>query len=92
MELKKLPFGGQTMVAPLKTVVLKRPLDAFRSSQTIESEWKDLDYLCPPDLERAAQDHQQFLLAHRRGRGEGSATCPTMTARVWIPSTLTTPS
>ena len=60
MELKKLSFGGQTMVAPLKTVVLKRPSDAFRSSQTIESEWKDLDYLRPPHLERAARDHRQF--------------------------------
>ena len=61
MEAENLLFGGQTMVASLKTVVLKRPSDAFRSRETIESEWKDLGYLRPPDLERAARDHQQFV-------------------------------
>ena len=61
MESAKLPFGGQTMVGSLKKVVLKRPSDAFRSSETIESEWKALDYLGPPDLDRAARDHQRFV-------------------------------
>ena len=49
------------MVAPLKTVVLKRPREAFRSKEAIESQWQALDYLRSPDLDRAGRDHQQFV-------------------------------
>src|SRR5271170_2023777 len=49
------------MVGRLKRVVVKRPSDAFRSPATIEREWKDLDYLRPPDLSLAERDHRQFV-------------------------------
>jgi arginine deiminase len=54
-------FGGQSMVAPLRCVVVKRPEEAFRSAEVIEAEWKDLAYARPPDLNRASQDHQRFV-------------------------------
>ncbi len=59
--MEKLRFGGQTMVAPLKAVALKRPRDAFRSTEAIEGQCRALDYLRPPDLERAERDHRQFV-------------------------------
>lgn len=49
------------MVAPLKTVVLKRPREAFRSQEAIESQWRGLGYLDPPDLDRAEEGHRQFV-------------------------------
>jgi N-dimethylarginine dimethylaminohydrolase len=49
------------MVAPLKHVVVKRPEDAFRSADAIETEWQDLDYLRPPSLQLAVQHHGVFV-------------------------------
>jgi N-dimethylarginine dimethylaminohydrolase len=49
------------MVAPLRRVIVKRPEQAFRSRDDIDKEWKDLGYTRPPDLQRAALHHQQFM-------------------------------
>jgi arginine deiminase len=54
-------FGSQSMVARLRRVIVKRPVDAFRSRDHIQREWKDLGYTRPPDLDRAEQDHQHFV-------------------------------
>lgn len=53
-------YGSQSMVAPLKRVVVKRPEDAFRSPDSIAREWQDLDYLRAPDLQLAIQHHRTF--------------------------------
>jgi len=45
----------------LSRVIVKRPEEAFRSRDHIQREWKDLGYTRPPDLERAAQHHRQFI-------------------------------
>lgn len=55
-------FGSQTMVAPLRCVIVKRPEEAFRSLETIESQWNPLGYTRPPDLNRARKEHQQLVL------------------------------
>ncbi len=54
-------FGGQSMVAPLRRVIVKRPEEAFRTQQRIETEWKPLAYTRPPDLARASHDHARFV-------------------------------
>lgn len=54
-------FGGHSMVAPLRTVAVKRPIEAFQSTGSIREQWEDLDYLRPPDLDRATRDHEQFV-------------------------------
>ena len=51
----------QDMVAPLKSVVVKRPEEAFRSSAAIETEWKALNYLRPPDAALAGHQHRRFV-------------------------------
>ena len=50
-------FGCQSMVAPIRRVIMKKPEDAFRSREQIDKEWKSLGYLRPPDLARASRDH-----------------------------------
>jgi len=52
---------AQSMVTPLRRVVVKRPEQAFQSSDSIERQWRPLNYLRPPDLPRAIRDHQQFV-------------------------------
>src|SRR6185503_7502859 len=54
-------FGSQSMVAPLKRVIVKRPEQAFRSRDHIENQWKDLGYTRTPDLQTASRHHQQFV-------------------------------
>jgi arginine deiminase len=56
------------MVAPLRTVVVKRPEDAFRSLSRSPDEWRDLAWLRPPNLEIAARQHSQLIsLLHAAG-------------------------
>src|SRR5262245_45994307 len=49
------------MVGSLRRVVVKRPEEAFQSVSAIEQQWRDLAYTHPPDLERAAREHNHFV-------------------------------
>jgi len=51
-------FGSQSMVAPLRRVVVKRPEEAF---VRIGEEWRELNYTRPPALPKAAEDHRLFV-------------------------------
>src|SRR5262245_25630500 len=52
---------AQSMVAPLRRVVVKRPEQAFQSDDSIDRQWRPLNYLRPPDLPRSIRDHRQFV-------------------------------
>ena len=52
--------GGQSEVAPIRRVLLKRPLDAFVDERRIEAEWRDLRFTARPDLRRAQAEHERF--------------------------------
>jgi N-dimethylarginine dimethylaminohydrolase len=56
-----ISFGGQSMVAPLRRVIVKRPEDAFRSRERIDREWTSLAYVRPPELARASAHHARFV-------------------------------
>ena len=51
------------MVAPLQRVIVKRPEEAFQSSDSdsIAREWQPLGYTRPPDFNRASRDHREFV-------------------------------
>jgi arginine deiminase len=56
------------MVAPLRTVVVKRPEEAFRSLSKAPGEWQDLAWLRPPNFEVASREHAQLVsLLHAAG-------------------------
>lgn len=63
-------YGCQSMVAPLRRVIVKRPQEAFRNEQQIASQWKDLVYTAPPDLRRACEEHERFVSLLREARAE----------------------
>jgi N-dimethylarginine dimethylaminohydrolase len=48
-------------IAPLGTVLVKRPEEAFGSAERIEAEWRDLGYTAPPDYEAACAEHAAFV-------------------------------
>src|SRR5215813_2034727 len=64
-------FGSQSMVAPLRRVIVKRPEEAFRSRDHINKEWKDLGYPRPPNLEDAVRHDQQFVALMKEAGGDG---------------------
>ena len=56
------PFiGSQSMVAPLRQVIVKRPAEAFASPSKLEAEWRDLGFGGLPDLARARDEHAAFV-------------------------------
>lgn len=53
--------GSQSMVGPLRRVIVKRPAEAFVSAAKIEAEWRDLAFTAAPDLSRAQEEHAAFV-------------------------------
>ena len=53
-------YGSQSMVRPLKKVLVKRPEEAFESQERIDAQWQSLDYLARPDFNRAVDEHRRF--------------------------------
>ncbi len=53
-------YGSQSMVRPLKKVLVKRPEEAFESQERIDAQWPSLDYLARPDFSRAVEEHHRF--------------------------------
>lgn len=62
--------GSQSMVAPLRRVIVKRPAEAFLEAAKIEAEWRDLAFTAPPDLLRAAAEHEAFVALLQRAGAE----------------------
>ena len=49
------------MIAPLRRVIVKRPEEAFRNTETIGKEWKELAYLRSPNLPMACEEHEKLV-------------------------------
>ncbi len=48
-----MKVGGHSMVAPLRTVLLKHPRQAYRSQGSIDGQWEALNYRAACDFEAA---------------------------------------
>ena len=48
--------SAQSDVGALRRVLVKRVEDAFRSRDSIERQWRDLNYLAAPDFSRAVAE------------------------------------
>lgn len=53
--------SSQSMVVPLRQVIVKRPEEAFVDDQQIDAQWMALDYLSRPDLSAAIAEHRAFI-------------------------------
>lgn len=45
----------------IKSIFIKRVTDAFGDDYTIDTNWKDLNYLDKPDLQKAIKEYEQFV-------------------------------
>lgn len=69
-------YGCQSMVSPLKRVLVMRPEEAFQSQERIDAQWRSLDYLVRPDYGRAVDEHRRFT-SLLEGAGAEVACLPT---------------
>lgn len=54
-------------VGTIKSLLMKRPEEGFKTQSFIDQEWKSLNFLNPPDLETAIKEHhrlEEFINAH----------------------------
>lgn len=63
-------FGCQSMTAPLKRVIVKRPQEAFRNQDILTSQWKEFGFTAEPDLERACEEHERFVAVLQKAGAE----------------------
>ena len=62
--------GSQSMVAPLRRVIVKRPAEAYVSPERIAAEWRPLAFTGPPDLARAEREHAAFVAVLQKAGAE----------------------
>jgi N-dimethylarginine dimethylaminohydrolase len=54
-------FGAQSMIAPLRRVLLKHARDAFRDPACLAASWEGLGYSARPDFDLAMRQYESFL-------------------------------
>lgn len=53
--------GAQSDVGRIERILLKHARDAFRDESSIAAQWQELNYLAPPDLDRAAEEYDRWV-------------------------------
>ena len=56
-----MEIGCQSEVGTIKRLLLKHPSEAFIDSENIDTQWADLNYLGPPDYNRAVSEFEEFV-------------------------------
>lgn len=59
--MQSMRFGCQSMVKPIKRMLLKHPKDAFLSPENIAAQWQELNYLSAPDFAKALDEYERFV-------------------------------
>ncbi len=55
-----MTIGCRTRVGEMRQVLFKHPRDAFGDQAGVEAQWRGLNYLGPPDFDRACRDYDRF--------------------------------
>ncbi|MCP4727210.1 MAG: amidinotransferase [bacterium] len=53
-------FGSQSETGRIFNILLKHPKDAFISKENIDAQWEKLNYLSPPDYDKALEEYENF--------------------------------
>lgn len=54
-------YGCQSMVAPIRRLLLKHPREAYQNQSKIDAQWQALHYTGHPDYEVAMDEYEGFL-------------------------------
>jgi len=53
-------YGSQSMIAPVKRMLLKHPREAFKDQANVDRQWEGLHYVGRPDFESALNEYARF--------------------------------
>ncbi len=53
-------YGSQSMIAPVRRMLLKHPREAFKDQANVDRQWEGLHYLSRPDFEVALSEYGRF--------------------------------
>ncbi|RMF94173.1 MAG: amidinotransferase [Nitrospinota bacterium] len=56
-----MEVGCQSMVTPIRKLLLKHPREAFLDPETVQAQWQALNYVDCPDYEKALQEYDRFV-------------------------------
>jgi N-dimethylarginine dimethylaminohydrolase len=56
-----MEYGYPSEFGAIRRLLLKQPSEAFISDENIDSQWEDLNYLGPPDYNRAVNEFEGFV-------------------------------
>ncbi|MCX6572123.1 MAG: arginine deiminase family protein [Candidatus Aminicenantes bacterium] len=56
-----MTLGALSEVAPIKSLLLKHPREAWRGQENMRNQWKALGYTEEPDLGRAVAEYDRFV-------------------------------
>jgi len=66
MKTAAAAYGVQSMIAPLRRVLVKHARDAYRNVEAVASGWEPLGYSGPPALDRAVREYDAFVALLQR--------------------------
>jgi N-dimethylarginine dimethylaminohydrolase len=66
MKTAALPYGVQSMISPLRRVLVKHARDAYGDQNKVMNEWHRLGYHAAPAFERALAEYEAFLAILQR--------------------------
>lgn len=58
---RTMASGTQSDVGRIERILLKHARDAFRDDTVIATEWRELNYLAPPDFSRATEEYDRLV-------------------------------
>ena len=73
-------YGCQSMISPVRRMLVKHPKDAFIGPENLAAQWKDLNYLVCRDSEKAVREYEFLSLLFEPFRNLN--TCPRAPTRV----------
>lgn len=53
--------GAQSDIGRIERILLKHARDAFRDEASIAAQWQELNYLAPPDFDRAVEEYDRLV-------------------------------
>lgn len=56
-----MKFSCVSEVGQIQSLLLKHPRSAFLGPENIQQQWQELNYLAPPDYEKALKEYENFV-------------------------------
>ena len=70
---------AQSEIGAIRRLLLKHPREGFKDAESVERQWRELNYTAPPDFNRAIDEYDRFV-ASLTQNGHATAFLPDASA------------